>query len=170
MFLNSLYNKPYFPLLVLYQVSPVIKKRWMNVGNNPNCQKSHFCPFLHALAMSAPKRDIHRETNKLTAPRRNRHDRSSAHNPGSIPTLPLLTSCSAVFMGEPPTDHPLKRPQISQLPDISVVELPQLIATVGPELAMADSVWTEGPGLTSSALTADIPLKAIKHPQKIKTK
>lgn len=117
--------------------------------------------------MSAPKKDIHRDT--LTAPRRNSHDRSSAHNPGSVPTLPLLTSRSPTFMGEPPTDYPLSRPQISQLNNISVVELPQLVASVGPEVAMTDSVWTEGPGLISSALTADIPLRVIKHPQKIKT-
>ncbi|KAK2831187.1 hypothetical protein Q7C36_016273 [Tachysurus vachellii] len=34
---------------------------------------------------------------------------------------------------------------------------------------MADSVWTEGPCLISSALTADIPLKVMKHPQTLKT-
>ncbi|XP_053095490.1 dynein heavy chain domain-containing protein 1 isoform X3 [Pangasianodon hypophthalmus] len=119
--------------------------------------------------MSTAKKDVHKDTTKLTAFRRNSHDRSSAHNPGSAPTLPLLTYHSPTFMGEPTTDHPLNKPQISQFCDISVVELPQLVAAVGPEVAMADSVWTEGPGLISSALTADIPLRVIKHPQKVKT-
>lgn len=119
--------------------------------------------------MSAPKRHISRDTIKLTTPRGNSHDRASAHNPGSLPALPLLTSRSPTFMAEPPTDRPLTRPQVSKLPDISVVELPQLVATVGSEITLADSVWTEGPGLISSALTADIPLKVIKHPQKVKS-
>lgn len=114
--------------------------------------------------MSAPKRDIYRDRVKLKALRGLRHDRSSAHNSGSLPALPLLTSRSLTFMAETPNDHVLKR-----LPDISVVELPQLVATVGSEVTMADSVWTEGPGLISSALTADIPLKVMKHPQTLKT-
>ncbi|MCJ8739879.1 hypothetical protein PDJAM_G00052410 [Pangasius djambal] len=119
--------------------------------------------------MSAAKKDVHKDTTKLTAFRRNSYDRSSAHNPGTAPTLPLLTYRSPTFMGELTTDRPLNRPQISQFRDISVVELPQLVAAVGPKVAMADSVWTEGPGLISSALTADIPFRVIKHPQKVKT-
>lgn len=118
--------------------------------------------------MSEPKREVYRETTKQTAPRRNSHDRSSAHNQGSVPILPFLTSCSQIFMGEPPTDHPLNKPQISQLPDISVIGLPHLVARVGPEVAMSDSVWTEGPGLISTALTTDFPLRVNKHPQKVK--
>ncbi|XP_067441454.1 dynein heavy chain domain-containing protein 1 isoform X1 [Thunnus thynnus] len=47
-----------------------------------------------------------------------------------------------------PSDRPL-----------SVVELPRLIAQVGPGKAIGDTKWTEGPRLMASALATDIPVR-----------
>ncbi|XP_046718989.1 dynein heavy chain domain-containing protein 1 isoform X3 [Silurus meridionalis] len=107
--------------------------------------------------MSVHEKDVHRDTTKFTAPRGSSPDRQSTHNSGSVesPIVPLLASSSPTFLGDLPTEHPLNMPQISQLPDTSAVEVPQLVATLGPEMALADSVWMERPGLISSALTAE---------------
>ncbi|XP_031144859.1 dynein heavy chain domain-containing protein 1 [Sander lucioperca] len=62
---------------------------------------------------------------------------------------------------EPPTftaaftARPLFRPDRP----LSVVELPHLIAQVGPRRAMGDTKWTKGPRLMASALGTDIPIR-----------
>ncbi|XP_045902961.1 dynein heavy chain domain-containing protein 1 isoform X2 [Micropterus dolomieu] len=58
-----------------------------------------------------------------------------------------LLSCTTILRNVP-SDRPL-----------SVVELPRLIAQVGPGRAIADTKWTEGPRLMASALGADIPVR-----------
>ncbi|KAL6470881.1 hypothetical protein MHYP_G00195310 [Metynnis hypsauchen] len=88
---------------------------------------------------------------------------------GSVPILPPLTCFSPAFMGEPPPGRPLSRPRSSQPADLSVFELPQLVAKVGPEVALGESMWMEGPCLVASALAADFPLKVIKQPQGVKS-
>ncbi|XP_048836493.1 dynein heavy chain domain-containing protein 1 isoform X2 [Brienomyrus brachyistius] len=45
---------------------------------------------------------------------------------------------------------------------LSLAELPHLVAEVGPEVAIAESLWTEGPHLMTSALGVDIPVNAVK--------
>ncbi|XP_071359544.1 dynein heavy chain domain-containing protein 1 isoform X2 [Trachinotus anak] len=61
-------------------------------------------------------------------------------------TRPLF-SCTPILQNVPP-DRPL-----------SVVELPHLIAQVGPWKAIDDTKWTEGPRLMASALGTDIPVR-----------
>ncbi|XP_035515196.1 dynein heavy chain domain-containing protein 1-like [Morone saxatilis] len=51
-----------------------------------------------------------------------------------------------------PTDRPL-----------SVVELPRLIAQVGPGRAIGDAKWTEGPRLMASALGTHIPVRTAEE-------
>ncbi|KAM4612293.1 dynein heavy chain domain-containing protein 1 [Polymixia lowei] len=46
-------------------------------------------------------------------------------------------------------------------PPLSVVGLPRLIAQVGPEMAIGDTMWMEGPRLMASALGTDIPVTAV---------
>lgn len=58
-----------------------------------------------------------------------------------------LLSCTTILRNVP-SDRPL-----------SVVELPRLIAQVGPGRAIADTKWTEGPRLMASALGTDIPVR-----------
>ncbi|KAI4890234.1 hypothetical protein NFI96_014008 [Prochilodus magdalenae] len=128
--------------------------------------------------MSAPKRDFHAKARAgtpvgTTCLRGNSQDRSSAcragSSPGSVPTLPPLSCLSPAFMGEPPPGNTLSRPQSSQPADLSVLELPQLVAKVGPEVAIGESMWMEGPCLVASALAVDIPLKVTEPPQGVKS-
>ncbi|XP_062409103.1 dynein heavy chain domain-containing protein 1-like [Sardina pilchardus] len=44
-------------------------------------------------------------------------------------------------------------------PPVSMVELPRMVSTVGPELASGESLWMEGPLVMPSVLGADIPIK-----------
>ena len=41
-----------------------------------------------------------------------------------------------------------------------MVDLPRLVAEVGPEVAMGESLWMEGHHLIASVLGTDIPVKA----------
>ncbi|XP_072546843.1 dynein heavy chain domain-containing protein 1 [Salminus brasiliensis] len=121
--------------------------------------------------MAAARRDGHTKERtaasaKATSLRGNSQDRSSVCSAGSVPTLPPLTPA---FLGEPPPGRALSRPRLSQPADLSVLELPQLVAKVGPEVAVGESIWMEGPCLMASALGADIPLTAVKHPQQVKS-
>ncbi|KAI4796219.1 hypothetical protein KUCAC02_027892 [Chaenocephalus aceratus] len=43
---------------------------------------------------------------------------------------------------------------------LSVMDLPRLIAQVGPQRARGDTKWSEGPRMMASALGADIPIRA----------
>ncbi|KAL7848559.1 hypothetical protein SRHO_G00201820 [Serrasalmus rhombeus] len=134
--------------------------------------------------MSASQRDFHTKartgaTGRAAILKGDRQDRLPARcagsGPGSgsgsrsVPTLPPLTCFSPAFRAEPPPGRTLSRPPSSQPADLSVFELPQLVAKVGPEVALGESMWMEGPCLVASALAADIPLKVIKHPQGVKS-
>ncbi|XP_049322976.1 dynein heavy chain domain-containing protein 1 isoform X2 [Astyanax mexicanus] len=85
---------------------------------------------------------------------------------GSDSALPAL---SPVLLAEPPPGRALGRPRVSPSADLSVLELPLLVAKVGPQVAAGESVWSEGPGLVAAALGADIPLRAAKPPQLVST-
>ncbi|XP_040002556.1 dynein heavy chain domain-containing protein 1 isoform X2 [Xiphias gladius] len=78
----------------------------------------------------------------------------------TLPPLgPKPPSLSAAFLARPlfsPT--PILQNVPSDRP-LSVVELPRLIAQVGPGRATDDTKWTEGPRLTASALGTDIPIR-----------
>lgn len=79
-------------------------------------------------------------------------------------TLPPLCrerpSLSAAFVAKPLFSRtPILRSVPSDRP-LSVVELPRLIAQVGPGRAIGDTKWTDGPRLMASALGADIPIRA----------
>lgn len=89
--------------------------------------------------------------------------KKKAHSPEV--TLPPLRqerpSLSAAFMARPLFSRtPVLRSVPSDRP-LSVVELPRLIAQVGPGRAIGDTKWTEGPRLMASALGADIPIRAV---------
>ncbi|XP_051967401.1 dynein heavy chain domain-containing protein 1 [Xyrauchen texanus] len=57
------------------------------------------------------------------------------------------------------TNRALSPPQY----DPSLLKLPQLVSKVGVEPAVRESVWKKGPRLMVSALSADIPVKAVQH-------
>lgn len=66
-------------------------------------------------------------------------------------------------MYEPQPGRALSTGNLSPAPTpLSMVELPHLVAEVGPELAMRESLWMEGPCLIASALGTDIPVKATQ--------
>ncbi|XP_030633907.1 dynein heavy chain domain-containing protein 1 [Chanos chanos] len=69
----------------------------------------------------------------------------------SLPTLPSRGLQSGVLS-----------PHLARL---SVVELPRLVAAVGTEISIGDSIAIEGPCLMASVLGADIPIKATDSPQ-----
>ncbi|KAL7831591.1 hypothetical protein AOLI_G00291390 [Acnodon oligacanthus] len=125
--------------------------------------------------MSASQSDFHTKartgaTVRAATLKGNSQDRSArSAGSGSVPILPPLTCFSSAFMGEPPPGCTLSRPQSLQSADLSVFELPQLVAKVGPEVALGESMWMEGPCLVASALAAGIPLKVIKLPQGVKS-
>ncbi|XP_029900968.1 dynein heavy chain domain-containing protein 1 [Myripristis murdjan] len=78
-------------------------------------------------------------------------------------TLPPLflepPSFSAGFVCKPLSGcTPIPQNHRSDTP-LSVVELPRLIAKVGPERAINNAKWLEGPRLMASALGTDIPVK-----------
>ncbi|KAM7009685.1 LOW QUALITY PROTEIN: dynein heavy chain domain-containing protein 1 [Tautogolabrus adspersus] len=50
--------------------------------------------------------------------------------------------------------------KLSPLTDLSVVELPRLVAKAGPGRATYDTKWTKGPRLMASALGTDIPIRS----------
>lgn len=77
-------------------------------------------------------------------------------------TLPPLflepPSFSAGFVCKPLSGcTPIPQNHRSDTP-LSVVELPRLIAQVGPERAINNAKWLEGPRLMASALGTDIPV------------
>lgn len=124
--------------------------------------------------MSAFKRDSHakaqiRATVRTPSLRRTSQDGSSAHSSGPGSSLPPLTRLSPAFIGEPPLGRTPSRPKVSQPADLSVLELPQLVANVGPQVAIGESLWTEGPCLMASALGADIPVNITENPQEAKS-
>ncbi|XP_069041728.1 dynein heavy chain domain-containing protein 1 isoform X2 [Lepisosteus oculatus] len=41
---------------------------------------------------------------------------------------------------------------------VSLAELPRLVSAVGPELALGEAIWREGPGLVAASLGVDIPI------------
>ena len=70
--------------------------------------------------------------------------------PPLSPEPPPLSVPRPLFSLPPlPSDRPL-----------SVMDLPRLIAQVGPQRARGDTKWSEGPRMMASALGADIPIRA----------
>ncbi|KAK1786014.1 hypothetical protein P4O66_017557 [Electrophorus voltai] len=124
-----------------------------------------------SIFMSASKRDrtkLRPEfSTKGSALRRDDHDMYIACNPVSVPALPPLKYMLSASTGESLPGHTPNKPLASKPADLSVVQLPQLVAKVGPELATGQFTWMEGPCLTAAALGTDIPFKVIKHPQEI---
>ncbi|XP_034083294.1 dynein heavy chain domain-containing protein 1-like, partial [Gymnodraco acuticeps] len=69
--------------------------------------------------------------------------------PPLSPEPPPLSVPRPLFSLPPlPSDRPL-----------SVMDLPRLIAQVGPQRARGDTKWSEGPRMMASALGADIPIR-----------
>ncbi|XP_008294462.1 dynein heavy chain domain-containing protein 1 [Stegastes partitus] len=71
-------------------------------------------------------------------------------------TLPAVSAARPLFshrsiLRNVPSDEPL-----------SGLELPRLIAQVGPAIAKRERKWTEGPGLMALALGTDIPIRATQ--------
>ncbi|XP_031647288.1 dynein heavy chain domain-containing protein 1 [Oncorhynchus kisutch] len=127
--------------------------------------------------MPAPKRDSQHRTRArgIARPRdgsldhrERKHDSIPAANVASVLSLPPLESqehhaSSPAFMYEPQPGRALSTGNLSPAPTpLSMVELPHLVAEVGPELAMRESLWMEGPCLIASALGTDIPVKATQ--------
>ncbi|XP_067102810.1 dynein heavy chain domain-containing protein 1 [Osmerus mordax] len=62
-------------------------------------------------------------------------------------------------MKDPPTGRALSTENLSPMPrPLTGVELPRLVAEVGHETAMEDSLWMDGPGLMASVLATNIPV------------
>ncbi|XP_029571084.1 dynein heavy chain domain-containing protein 1 [Salmo trutta] len=127
--------------------------------------------------MPAPKRDSQQRTRArgIARPRDGsldhrgrKNDYIPAANVASVLSLPPLESherhaSSPAFMYEPQPGRALSTGNLSPAPTpLSMVELPHLVAEVGPELAMGESLWMEGPCLIASALGTDIPVKATR--------
>ncbi|XP_070987103.1 dynein heavy chain domain-containing protein 1 [Oncorhynchus clarkii lewisi] len=127
--------------------------------------------------MPAPKRDSQHRTRArgIARPRDGslghrgrKNDSIPAANVASVLSLPPLESqehhaSSPAFMYEPQPGRALSTGNLSPAPTpLSMVELPHLVAEVGPELAMRESLWMEGPCLIASALGTDIPVKATQ--------
>ncbi|XP_076585176.1 dynein heavy chain domain-containing protein 1 [Chaetodon auriga] len=75
------------------------------------------------------------------------------------PLCPEPPSLSAAFVARPLFSHtPILR-NVSPDRPLSVVELPRLIAQVGPGRATDETKWREGPRLMASALGTHIPLR-----------
>ncbi|XP_066518551.1 dynein heavy chain domain-containing protein 1 [Hoplias malabaricus] len=122
--------------------------------------------------MSECKKDSHANvrtgpTIRMSSLRGNRQDKLLTS--GSVPVLPPLTCLSPAFVCKPPHTCILNSPHSSHPAELSMFELPQLVAKVGPEVAVGESMWTEGPCLMASALGADIPIRVIKTHQELKS-
>ncbi|XP_076832163.1 dynein heavy chain domain-containing protein 1 isoform X2 [Brachyhypopomus gauderio] len=119
--------------------------------------------------MSASKRDRTKVRAECCpegpAIRRNNHDTVTLRTPAT-PSLPPLKSLSPAFTEEYLPG--LNKTWSSSHPaNMSVVELPQLVAEVGPSIAIGESVWMEGPCFMASALGTDVPFTVNKHPQEV---
>ncbi|CAB1347910.1 unnamed protein product, partial [Coregonus sp. 'balchen'] len=127
--------------------------------------------------MPVPKRDSQHRTRArgIARPRDGSLDHKGrkkdpipAANVASVLSLPPLESqehhaSSPAFMYEPQPGRALSTGNLSPAPTpLSMVELPRLVAEVGPELAMGESLWMEGPRLIASALGTDIPVKVTQ--------
>ncbi|XP_044043043.1 dynein heavy chain domain-containing protein 1 isoform X2 [Siniperca chuatsi] len=75
------------------------------------------------------------------------------------PLCPEPLPPSAAFMARPLFSRAPVLRNVTSDRSLSVVELPRLIAQVGPGSAIADTKWTEGPRLVASALGTDIPIR-----------
>lgn len=98
------------------------------------------------------RKDIRRHESK---------DKKKAYSPEvTLPPLCTEPPCfSSGFVAKPLFSRP---PILQNVPSdrpLSVVELPRLIAQVGPGKAIDDTKWTEGPRLMASALGTDLPIR-----------
>ncbi|XP_051531516.1 dynein heavy chain domain-containing protein 1 [Myxocyprinus asiaticus] len=113
--------------------------------------------------MSSPKRESQRKGSTRPAitqsKREDKLDFSSKCSLECVATaLPAFKQKTSLF------HHTLTNRALSPLQyDLSLLKLPQLVSKVGVELAVRESVWKEGPRLMVSALSADIPVKAMQH-------
>ncbi|XP_071386131.1 dynein heavy chain domain-containing protein 1 [Centroberyx affinis] len=95
--------------------------------------------------------------------------KKKAHTPtasvSSGPSLTFPPLCrerplfSAAFVCKPLSGPSTVLQTLPPDTPLSVVELPRLIAQVGPERAIGDTKWIEGPRLMASALSTDIPVR-----------
>ena len=111
--------------------------------------------------MPAPKRDSQQTRAHAKSASRN----SSLGHQGrgaSAPSLPPLESQEGIssrlaFMKYLPPGRALSTENLSPMPrPLTGMELPRLVAEVGRETAMEDSLWTDGPGLMASGLATNI--------------
>ncbi|MBN3311494.1 DNHD1 protein, partial [Atractosteus spatula] len=62
-------------------------------------------------------------------------------------------------MSLPQLGRSLSARELAPIPAlVSLAELPRLVSAVGPELALGEAIWREGPGLVAASLGVDIPI------------
>ena len=131
-------------------------------------------------AMPATKRDGRHQsstipgcTTRPSHPTKPGNPKHSVRSPGMV-SLPLLPPAelggraptvrpSPAFMQGPQPGRPLSPMRFSPvLPALSTAELPRLVSEVGPDVAVGDCAWMEGPQLMASALGVQIPRSATQ--------